>query len=160
MISRILIIFIGFFVFNLSTQVKALAVILDSESESINANGLRNTMTFFDRQLERFIIITNVGKNAELRVTITDLEQKPLKAFRVPDSSDIIPYTISAINYYPSVKSGDEYKSGILLIQSSRGNLIVNMNKLDARFVVLHNDYYNGLNYDKIPVIETGRVKF
>ncbi len=151
-----------------STAVNADTISVTSGSSSLgissNSNRLRitsldDTVSYYDQELGRFIIITNTRNNAELRIVITDQSHNPLKVFKVAESSLIIPYSINAVDFYPSYSSNGSIKPGILIISTSRGDLIVDSYNLKSKFVVFNRDYFSGSSYETIPVQETKQIK-
>ncbi len=152
-----------------TTSVNADSISLTSSSSSFGSGifgtnrsritSLEDTMTYYDQELGRFIIVTNLRNNADLRIIITDLTHTPLKVFKVSDSSLIIPYTINFLDFYSSHNGSGGMKPGVLIIGTSRGDMIIDTFNLKSKFVIFNRDYFSGSSYETIPIQETKQIK-
>jgi hypothetical protein len=113
------------------------------------------TLSFFDRDLEQLILVTNLY-SPELRVIFLK-DNKAISSWRIPNSSLVKPFSINKIDFYPSEKVNGIVKAGSLLINTNRGDIISNLYTKETNFLRYGRELYSG-RYKDMPIIEINSV--
>lgn len=113
------------------------------------------TLSFYDRDLEQIILITNLY-SPELRILFIK-NNKALVSWRIPNSSLVKPFSINKIDFYPSKIDNGTVKAGSLLINTNRGDILSNLYTKETNFLRYGRELYSGRHKD-IPIKEINSV--
>lgn len=113
------------------------------------------TLSFYDRDLEQIILITNLHSQ-ELRVIFLK-NDKALSSWRIPNSSLVKPFSINKIDFYPSKIINGSVKSGSLLINTNRGDIVSNLYSRETKFLRYGRELFSG-RYKDMPIVEINSV--
>jgi len=112
-------------------------------------------ISFFDRDLDQLILITNIH-SSELRIVFLK-DNIAIASWRMPDSSLVKPFSINKIDFYPSEIDGAKTKAGSLLISTNRGDILSNLYTKETKFLQYGRELFSG-RYKDIPIIEIDKV--
>lgn len=147
-------------IFLFLTTVPVKAAFLSTET-FINQGGriqrgqvlLNDDILLYDEGQQRFVSIINLKQTAKLRIAVMDTNFRVIKVFRAPEGSTANPFVVENIDFIPTDIVKDVKQPGMLVLQTNRGDLIVNLVTLRSEFVVFGLDFFDG-KHEVVPVRE------
>ncbi len=164
---RFIILFVLFSAFNPSW-----AQVTSGNDLFREVDSKHDSFTYYDQASKRFVMISGMtsgigtslqAANNNFRLLILSDEYVVLKMWRSPSSSAISslsatgPYAINSISFYP----GDTNNDGLVILHTSGGEIVCNINKLTAELVTTRTIYFfNSVRYEpiQIPIKEPKQV--
>ena len=121
----------------------------------------QSSFTFYDQLQDHFIVVRNINNPAFLRISILNLNYKVVKTFKPPSTSSKRAFGIRDLSFYPTEVSPDhKTKPGMLIIETDRGNIIINLVTLKADFLDFQNSFFESPKNTEIEFIELTEPSF
>jgi hypothetical protein len=94
-----------------------------------------NVEMFYDQVLDQYVLLANLFTQ-NLRVIFLDKKFNVVSEVDFPEKTDALPYSLHSINFYPTqITASNKILSGKLLLETLRGNLVVDLSTKEANFI-------------------------
>jgi hypothetical protein len=112
-----------------------------------------NVEMFYDQVLDQYVLLANLFTQ-NLRVVFLDKNFNVVREIDFPEKTDSLPYNLHSINFYPTqITAANKILPGKLLLETLRGNLVVDMGTREANFIFFSKNLLDRKS-NSTPVVE------